>query len=636
MILLCAIAFVCHAEERWALLVGIDEYAGESITPLRGAVSDALALRDMLMKYARFSPGKIFCLTTDDQASLPNLGNIITKLEYIASEAKQGDLFLFFFAGHGISWEGENYLLAYESDIRSPLLLSKTGLSVEELNEYLAKIQSANILLILDACRNSPTEGRGDEDNILTDDLVKAVGISLRDDTDPDIQFCATIYACKPGQRAFEWPGKGRGFFSIALEEALSGKADKDADGRVTLNEVESYLTNRVPDLVKRELGGDREQVPWIVRSGSGTGDMVFSWAAEGQPGADVIVTSRGEMNASKDMEQKATQEPLQVHVNEPESPELFDELEWEPIGDEPEQDGTLEKLDWIPMNDELAPLTQREMAEGWIDATGEYRGVEIAQEEAQQNALEQARRTAIEIGMEEEMEAVEFLMCSNSLQDFQQSFNSLSQFDIYGVIAEEKKPVWSPVENIQFRPGKPPVLVYRVKLRVKITKEKSQPDPSFSVSIKPNNGVFIDGEEMILSITPTQDCYVTVFNLLSDDTVLILDPPQGQKPRIMSGGQTSSLPTEAERQSGRFFRVSLLSGKPEVAESVLVIATKDRIPFRCGEAANSSVALLGGKERLEILPTYQSALEEIGRWLVSIPLGRRTFDIQEYKIRKK
>ncbi len=363
---------------------------------------------------------------------------------------------------------------------------------------------------------------------------------------------------------------------------------------------MESYLTRRVPDLVARELGGGREQIPWIVRSGSGTGDMVLSWATKRQP------------NASRDSEEM------------PKDPKQYEELEWEPIGNESEQEGMFERLDWEPLNAHLRPLTQQEISEGWVDATGECRGVEIEQEEAQRNALEQARRIAIEIAMEEEMDALEFLMRSNSLQDFQQSLASLSRFDLYGKIVDEKTPVWSPIENIQFRPGRSPVLVYRVKLRAKIAKEKSQPDPGFAVSLKPNNGIFKDGEEMILFTTPTQDCYVTVFKLSSDGTVLILDPP-----RAVPGGRTFSLPTEKERQSGRSLRVSLLSGKPEIAESVFVIATKDSVSFQFeGEP--------GGKVRSEIFPTYQSALEEICRWLMSIPLEKRTFDIQEYKIRKK
>ena len=203
-----------------------------------------------------------------------------TALDYIASKALPGDLFLFFFAGHGVFMEEENYLLAYESDVR-PLLLPKTGLSVEELNTYLSKIQSGNTILILDACRNSPGAGRGDEDNRLTGSLVKKLGLASSPPERESMKFRATIYASDIGQRAYEWAGKDRGFFSLALEEALSGKADRNSNGEITLNEVALHLGDRVPDLVSRELGGSKKQTPRVDISGDPrAGSMVFSWSA--------------------------------------------------------------------------------------------------------------------------------------------------------------------------------------------------------------------------------------------------------------------------------------------------------------------------------------------------------------------
>jgi hypothetical protein len=293
---LCAVAAVCHAEERWALLVGIDQYSDDIITPLKGAVHDTMALRDALINYAAFPPDNIFCLTSSDQANLPDLGNIVVKLEYIVSKMNPGDVFIFFFAGHGVSiqYEGEprSYLLTYETDIRSDLLLMKKGLWVEEeLIGCLEKIDSGKIILILDACRNDPSSGRGDEDNVMTDQFERAFRVSRKQthhdkqEYHGDIDLHATIYACKTGERAYEYPGKERGFFSIAFEEALSGKADRDRDRKVTLHEVESYLRGRVSDLIGQTLGGGRKQTPRVVIDGdTGAGDWVFSWASEGLP----------------------------------------------------------------------------------------------------------------------------------------------------------------------------------------------------------------------------------------------------------------------------------------------------------------------------------------------------------------
>jgi len=661
---LCIIATVSHAEERWALLVGIDEYSSEIITPLRGAVRDARALRDTLVNYAKFPADNVFCLTSDDDANLPTLGNMVTKLRYIATKVKPGDVFVFFFAGHGINFKGQNdlneqnYLLVYESDIRDDFILPKTSFSVKELNEYLEKIQSGNTILILDACRNRPGAGRGDEDNLLSESMVNALA--------ENIDFSTTIYSCNTGERAYEWPGRGRGFFSITLEEALTGKADSNQDGAVTISEVELYLSNRVPDAVARELGSGKTQTPRIVRGGDArAGNKVLSWTAGAQQTettsqpSDVAVVSRelateptpqpqsevitkeapkeeptdqthSEISEIEDSEEK-TEKPLsKSDIYRQRAMDAFSELDWEtPEPEVDEKETNEEKIG-------LMPLTQGEKAEGWVDATGECYGANLIPADAQKNALERARRNAIEVALDAQMRVQGTIM--RSLRDFHQSFIAVNQFSIYGEIIEEKAPFWEDVRNIQLRPTDPPVPLYQTTLRARISQKESQRDPGFSIHLSLNNATFLDGEEMVLSITPTQDCYVTVFNILSDHTVLVLDTYQGDKPPAVSGKKTSFIPSEEEIQSGKHFRVALPEGRTEEVESVLVIATKDYVPFLSGKAKEScqDSAVTGRKEVLAVLPTYQSALEEINRWLVGIPLEKRSFDIKEYRIIKK
>lgn len=621
-VFLCAIAAVSHAEERWALLVGIDEYSNDIITPLKGAARDARALRDMLVEYARFPADNIFCLTsdgeTDDKSTLPNLGNIVTKLDYIASKAKAGDVFLFFFAGHGVSVDDQNYLLAYESDIR-PFLLRKTALSVEELNQYLSKIQSGNTILILDACRNNPGAGRGDEDNLMTNSFVKSVG---------DIKFRATIYACNTGQRAYEWPGKGRGFFSLALEEALKGKADENQDGNVTLSEVGIYLAERVPDLVERELGGGRTQIPRIDVSGDPrAGNMVLSWTKPEQRETKPVSGASGITTVSRELRTGASQQKTEPTENPTQwetggtsgARNQGTDITSQPLG----MDQTRERSEdaFSQLDLELSeydqghqgPLTQQEIAEGWVDAAGECYGEDITPEMGRQSSLERARRSAIETALGAEIPTRGVLI--RSVEDFRRAFNVLNQSNIYGKIIEEKEPTWTSDEYIQIRLDAPSVPLHRAALRARVSQETSQPDPSFNVSLRLNNRVFLDGEEMILSITPTQSCYITVFNILSDHTVLILDTYQGP----VSGRQTFFMPTETERQAGKSFRMVLPEGRLENTESVIIVATKDNIPFFPGEVKGShpDMMITGGKSALEILPTYQSRWRRstVGWW---------------------
>src|SRR5688572_30073468 len=59
---------------RWALVVGVDKYQSKDIAPLGGAVADAKAIGNALVKYADFPPSQVFTLTTD-AASKPTAEN---------------------------------------------------------------------------------------------------------------------------------------------------------------------------------------------------------------------------------------------------------------------------------------------------------------------------------------------------------------------------------------------------------------------------------------------------------------------------------------------------------------------------------------------------------------------------------
>lgn len=79
----------------YALIVGIDEY--RHWQPLKTAVNDAAALRDILVKYYGYSPENIF-LRTDADATR---SSIINDLRRLAAGLTDKDNLLVYFAGHG-------------------------------------------------------------------------------------------------------------------------------------------------------------------------------------------------------------------------------------------------------------------------------------------------------------------------------------------------------------------------------------------------------------------------------------------------------------------------------------------------------------------------------------------------------
>jgi formylglycine-generating enzyme required for sulfatase activity len=246
-------------ESRWALLVGIDDYIDSGISRLTGSVNDVVAIREALVTTAHFPSSQVFLLTSDDPGNAPTRGNIRARLDYIARHVDSDDLVYLHFSLHAVLDDdtGEGYLLTHRTDPRNVL---SDGLPVVELREWLEDLAAPKRMLVLDGCRNDPESARGDRDNRRDERFSRGLVLTPRVAPSAATAFTQILFACSPGERAYEWPGRDRGLFSVALEEGLKGEADgPSGDGRVTLGELCSYVRKRVPELLSVHLPGKRQ-----------------------------------------------------------------------------------------------------------------------------------------------------------------------------------------------------------------------------------------------------------------------------------------------------------------------------------------------------------------------------------------
>ena len=98
--------------KKYALVIGVENYIDKSISPLRYASADASAVSERLQQICGFDSVTLLADKSDEE---PLLVNIITALGDISHELQREDMFLFFFAGHGIEKDGHGYLLARDS-----------------------------------------------------------------------------------------------------------------------------------------------------------------------------------------------------------------------------------------------------------------------------------------------------------------------------------------------------------------------------------------------------------------------------------------------------------------------------------------------------------------------------------------
>jgi len=276
--------------KRYAIVIGVDQYADTQITTLGGASNDAKALAKALTQYAGFPDEQVTLLASDQPAERqPTRGNILRRLSNLAAVIPPDGLLLLSFAGHGIERGGQAFLLPSDSQVSNDVdLLEQTAINVSQIKDRIKKIGVTQVLLILDACRNDPV-GRANADNPLTAAYTRGFNFDTRN---REVQAFATLYATEVGHRAYEYKEKKQGYFTWILVEALRGAA-ANPKGEVTLAGLVKYLQERVPKRVLQDLGPGKDQKPFAVVEGYRADELVLSVRnAQAVPQSTAIETS--------------------------------------------------------------------------------------------------------------------------------------------------------------------------------------------------------------------------------------------------------------------------------------------------------------------------------------------------------
>lgn len=269
------------APQTWAVVVGIDDYIRNSITDLKYAGSDAKLYAEALKQVAKVPANNIFLFTSDttDESLQPKLTNIIFRLDWLRKNAKPNDNVIFYFAGHGVTVEGEPFLLTEEADNRSLETLKISALKGADVAKLMSRIPALNSLILLDACRNDPSGGRADAANQLDDKLSRALTFvpdpALRASAPTQTRpSSACLFACSVGERSWEWDDKKHGYFTYYLVEGMRSGAKTDASGVVSLQALVDYIIENVKSSTQRNAAA--AQNPMFRYEGPGAATVTL------------------------------------------------------------------------------------------------------------------------------------------------------------------------------------------------------------------------------------------------------------------------------------------------------------------------------------------------------------------------
>jgi hypothetical protein len=208
-----------HAQgaDKWLVVIG-NNSGDRSETTLLFAEKDAQEMAEGFRSYGGVSARHTTVLL-DERADSVRRALIDLNAE-IRSQQNQGkqSMLIVFYSGH--------------ADAES-LHLDGTHLALDELRKVVEGSPATMRLLVVDACRSgSVTRVKG---------VKPAASFAIDLEDQSAAEGFAIITSSAAGESSQESDDLQGSFFSHHLMNALRGAADRDADGRVTLNEAYSY-----------------------------------------------------------------------------------------------------------------------------------------------------------------------------------------------------------------------------------------------------------------------------------------------------------------------------------------------------------------------------------------------------------
>ncbi len=264
-----ALAQAPNAGRRVALLVGVNKYDKRGFRDLEFAERDVEELAELL----KSGGYEIHLLTGSSTGQLrAELKNIEQAIEKVLAGRKKEDLLLFGFAGHGLQVEvtddkdtngkpklhAESFYCPCDGERGNP----KTLLPLGKLFEEIDRRGGDQNLVLVDACREDPTRGRGLDGSVAT-----ALPEGL-----------AVLFGCRSGQKTFESKnaGGGHGVLFHFVLEGLRGGA-KNEEGDVTWDRLTEFVRSRVSRETGNLLGDPTvRQTPNLIANLPGEPPVLF------------------------------------------------------------------------------------------------------------------------------------------------------------------------------------------------------------------------------------------------------------------------------------------------------------------------------------------------------------------------
>ncbi|CAA6819912.1 MAG: Unknown protein [uncultured Sulfurovum sp.] len=183
-----------QTEKRVALVIGNNAYQ-RPLTKLNNTINDAKAIRTILLNRG-------FEVLYQENVSHRTFDIL---LEKFYKKLSQGGVGLLYFSGHGMEFNGQNYLIPTDAKIKAKSDSQYEAVALNKITHRIQKMGNRLNIVILDACRNDP--------------FAKAYGVGGLAKSEPVGLFVS--YATGAGQVSSDGRMGGNGLFTQYLIENM-------------------------------------------------------------------------------------------------------------------------------------------------------------------------------------------------------------------------------------------------------------------------------------------------------------------------------------------------------------------------------------------------------------------------------
>ena len=247
--------------KRLAILIAVEDYHDTRIKSVQYAEADVKGFAAALELGAPLD--KVFLLSA--AATKTSIESKVR--QNLKALTKDDELFLFY-AGHGFSKNGHNFLTCHDTDLDD---LEHTSIKLKDLLDVCDDSACKRIAFFLNSCESGITElpeVRGIYSTLSEKELKKFF---------QGAEYRACFASCKTSEQSHSSAALKHGVWTYQVIQALEGndRVALEKARYVTANSLQNYLKQEIPRTIRKVFTKSVAQTPWFY--GSQTSDFVIS-----------------------------------------------------------------------------------------------------------------------------------------------------------------------------------------------------------------------------------------------------------------------------------------------------------------------------------------------------------------------